>query len=110
MTEEIVKLDLKSIKDILVMHEDVSSALSALPDFGYKNLEDIRRAEAMLDELRMMLHGFIYFSNSYQDSFNSLIKLLNDTGLFQCVEDLMKVRGNSRGNFNYAAKLKVLSS
>lgn len=99
MHDEPVELDLKAVQDTILMHEDVSAALASLPDFGFmskKNLEDIERAREIVDDLRLMLQYYINTGNHYQETFNQLLKLLEDAGVFQCVDDLIHVRRNSR--------------
>jgi hypothetical protein len=92
-------IDLKSVEKVILMHEDVSAALSSLPDFGFmtkKNLADIQEAQNMLNDLRMMLGNYLYTENKYKETFGSLFKLLDQSGVSECVEDLISVRRNSR--------------
>jgi hypothetical protein len=99
--KEIQEIDLKSIEKVILMHEDVSAALASLPDFGFmtkKNLADIHEAQNMVNDLRIMLGNYLYTENKYKETLVALLKLLEKSGVGECVEDLMTVRKNSRSN------------
>lgn len=99
MEQKNSELSQKSVRDIALMQEDVSSAISSLPDFGYsskKNLEDIRKAQALLGDLQSTLDSVVDTSNAYRQIFDKLQKLLTDAGVSDCVDDLIAVRKNSR--------------
>lgn len=99
MEQKISELSLKSVRDIALMQEDFSSAISSLPDFGYstkKNLEDIKKAQAILNDLQSTLETVMNTSNTYRSIFDKLQKLLSDAGVSDCVDDLVAVRKNSR--------------
>lgn len=99
MYEEVADLNVKAVQDIVMMQEDLSSAIAVLPDFGYyspENLENIKRAQVMLQELRSTLENFVDTGNTYQETFVKLKKLLSEAGVSECVNDLIAVRKNSR--------------
>lgn len=97
--DQIVDIDLNLIDKIILMHEDVAAALASLPDFGFiskKNLADIQQAQNMLNDLRMMLGNYIYTQNKYRETLGSLKNFLQQSGVSECVDDLITVRKNSR--------------
>lgn len=96
INKDIEQLNFKSIKDMVLINEDLYSALSDLPDFGFNNFDDIQRAQKMVNELRMMLEYYVFTENKYRETFGSLLKFLEDAGVVHCVDDLITVRKNGR--------------
>lgn len=103
LTTTSLELDIKTIQDIVLMHEDMAAALSALPDFGYhstQNIQDIEKAEDTLNTMRNILQFYIQTGTEYQETFHQVMTLLKEMGVSQCVDDLITVRRNSRKSKN----------
>src|SRR5688572_26922073 len=96
---KIMDIDLKDVQNLILMHEDVSSALTSLPDFGFSCEESklkIQYARNIVNELKNMLHHVLSTGSRYEESFKDLQKVLEEAGVSQCVDDLITVRQNSR--------------
>lgn len=94
--KDIKQLDFNSIKEMVLINEDLCAALSSLPDFGFNNYEDIQRAQSMVNELRMMLEYYVFTENKYRETIGNLLKFLDEAGIVRCVDDLITVRKNFR--------------
>lgn len=100
-------LNSESVQDYVELHEDVSNALSALPEFGYnnqKNISDIDKAQDILNELNNLLQHYIHTRKNYESSFGKLLDMLDEAGISQCVDDLVAVRRNVRKKGNPSKK------
>lgn len=91
-------------------YEDLLAAINCLHDFGFDTSSHkplLNQAKTTANGLKLKLDAFINAEQEYRESLAGLMKLLENSGMKECVDDLISVRNNTR-NFSKKSRSDVI--